>query len=205
MNINEKIIRTKVGLLKLAEQLGNVSKACQIMGLSRDTFYRYKNAVAQGGVEALLDKSRRVPNLKNRIDEPIEKRVCELALDNPALGQLRVSNELRKEGLVISAGGVRSVWQRHQLQTFRLRLKALETKVAQEGIVLTEAQVSALERSSKMIWLQVKSIQLILDILVHKIPFMWALSRELVVSISKLLSIPIQRLLVANYTLPKRH
>jgi transposase InsO family protein len=149
MTINEKIIRTKVGLLNLAEELGNVSKACQMMGLSRDTFYRYKNAVEEGGVEALLDKSRRVPNLKNRIDETIEKRVCELALENPALGQVRVSNELRKEGLIISAGGVRSVWLRHELQTFRLRLKALEAKVAQEGIVLTETQVGALERKQQ--------------------------------------------------------
>ena len=146
MNTQEKIIRNKVGLLNLAEELGNVSKACQLMGLSRDTFYRYKNAVEDGGLDALLDKSRRVPNLKNRIDETIEKRVCEVAIENPALGQVRVSNELRKEGLGISPGGVRSVWLRHELQTFKLRLKALEAKVAEQGLVLTEAQVVALER-----------------------------------------------------------
>lgn len=149
MNINDKIIRTKVGLLNLAEELGNVSKACQMMGLSRDTFYRYKNAVEEGGLEALLDKSRRVPNLKNRIDERIEQRVCELAVENPALGQARVSNELRKEGLSISSGGVRSVWLRHKLQTFKLRLKALEAKVAREGIILTESQVAALEKKQQ--------------------------------------------------------
>ena len=87
-----------------------------------------------------------MPNLKNRIDETIEKRVCEVAIENPALGQVRVSNELRKEGLAISPGGVRSVWLRHKLQTFKLRLKALEAKVAEEGLVLTEDQVVALER-----------------------------------------------------------
>ncbi len=59
---NERIIRHKVGLLNLAEELGNVSKACQMMGLSRDTFYRYRDAVEDGGVEALLEKTRRVPN-----------------------------------------------------------------------------------------------------------------------------------------------
>jgi transposase len=144
MSINEKIIRTKIGLLNLAEELGNVSKACQMMGLSRDTFYRYKSAMEQGGVDALLDKNRRVPNRKNRVDERIEERVCALAVENPALGQVRVSNELRKEGLSISPGGVRSVWLRHQLQTFKLRLRALEAKVAEEGVVLTEAQVVAL-------------------------------------------------------------
>ena len=78
MSINEKIIRTKIGLLNLAEELGNVSKACQMMGLSRDTFYRYKSAMEQGGVDALLDKNPRVPNRKNRVDERIEERVCEL-------------------------------------------------------------------------------------------------------------------------------
>ena len=146
MTINEKIIRNKVGLLNIAEELGNVSKACQMMGMSRDTFYRYKNAMQEGGVDALLDKSRRGPNLKNRTDQRIEKRVCELAVKQPALGQIRVSNEQRKEGIIISPGGVRSVWLRHELQTFKLRLKALEAKVAQEGIILTEAQVAALVR-----------------------------------------------------------
>lgn len=148
MSINEKIIRNKVGLLNLAEELGNVSKACQIMGLSRDTFYRYKNALEDGGVEALLEKNRRVPNRKNRVDERIEERICQMAIENPALGQVRVSNELRKEGLGVSPGGVRSVWLRHQLQTFKLRLKALEKHVAETGAVLTEAQVVALERKA---------------------------------------------------------
>ena len=69
---NQKIIRHKVGLLNLAEELGNVSKACQMMGLSRDTFYRYRDAVEDGGVEALLEKPRRVPNFKNRVDEATE-------------------------------------------------------------------------------------------------------------------------------------
>ena len=76
---NQKIIRHKVGLLNLAEELGNVSKACQMMGLSRDTFYRYRDAVEDGGVEALLEKPRRVPNFKNRVDEETEsegERLC---------------------------------------------------------------------------------------------------------------------------------
>lgn len=149
MSINEKIIKNKVGLLKLAEELGNVSKACEIMGFSRDTFYRYQSAVEEGGVEALLEKDRRKPNHKNRIDPTIEERVLAIAHEQPAYGQQRVSNELRKEGIIISSGGVRSVWMRHELQTFKLRLKALEKKVAKEGIILTEAQVVALERKKE--------------------------------------------------------
>lgn len=69
INSNERIIKHKIGLLNLAEELGNVSKACKMMGLSRDTFYRYKSAVEEGGVDALFDKTRRKPNIKNRTDE----------------------------------------------------------------------------------------------------------------------------------------
>ena len=146
LDSNERIIKHKVGLLNLAEELGNVSKACQVMGLSRDTFYRYKNAVEEGGVEALLEKDRRHPNLKNRVDESTESAVVQHAMDFPAHGQVRTSNELRKRGVFISASGVRSVWLRHQLSCFKDRLRALEQKVAQEGLILTEAQVAALEK-----------------------------------------------------------
>ena len=89
------------------------------------------------------------PNPKNRVDPEIESRVVKIALDNPALGQQRVSNELRKEGLFISPGGVRSVWQRHDLETFQKRLKALEAKVGQEGLILTESQLQALEKAKE--------------------------------------------------------
>jgi transposase InsO family protein len=141
-----KIIKHKVGLLNLAEELGNVSKACKVMGLSRDTFYRYKAAVDEGGVEALFDKSRRQPNHKNRVESTIEEAVTAYAIEYPAHGQLRSSNELRKQGIFVSASGVRSVWVRHKLANFKDRLKALEAKVAAEGIILTESQVIALER-----------------------------------------------------------
>ena len=142
----QRIIRNKIGLLNLAEELGNVSKACQMMGVSRDTFYRYQSARDEGGVEALLEKSRRKPNPKNRVEPQVEQAVLDFALEYPAHGQVRVSNELRKTGVFVSPSGVRSIWLRHKLQSRKLRLKALEAKVAKEGIVLTEAQVVALER-----------------------------------------------------------
>jgi transposase InsO family protein len=146
LNSTEKIIKHKVGLLNLAEELGNVSKACKVMGLSRDTFYRYKTAVEVGGVEALMDKTRRKPNHKNRVDSSVEEAVIEYALEFPAHGQHRASNELRKRGIFVSGSGVRCVWVRNNLGNFKLRLKALEEKVAREGIILTESQITALER-----------------------------------------------------------
>ena len=146
---NKSIIKHKVGLLNLAEELGNVSHACRLMGLSRDTFYRYKAAVDEGGVDALINKDRRQPNLKNRVDEQTEAAVVEYAIEEPAHGQVRASNELRKQGVFISPSGVRCVWLRHRLGRFKNRLRALEEKMAKEGLILTESQIQALEKKKQ--------------------------------------------------------
>lgn len=149
MNQESKLIKTKLGLLNLADHLNNVTKACKLMGYSRDSFYRIKQLYDTGGEAALLEISRSKPILKNRVDPIIETAVVKMAFDYPAFGQSRVSNELRKQGVFISAGGVRSVWQRHDLEVFDKRLKALEVRISKDGIILTEGQMMALERKKE--------------------------------------------------------
>lgn len=147
MTTEQKVIKNKLGLLKLAETLGSVSQACKVMGYSRDSFYRFRDLYDTGGALALQDLSRRKPVPKNRVDAAIESEILALAIDKPAYGQVRVSNELKKRGMFVSPGGVRGVWLRNELETFRKRLKALEAKVAQEGLILSEDQIRAMEKA----------------------------------------------------------
>ncbi len=132
-SLSEKIIKPKLGLLELARQLGNVSQACKTLGYWRDTFYRYKELYDNGGEAALQEISRKKPIEKNRVPDYIETAVVDLAVENPALGQHRVSMALQRRGVIISSSGVRCVWLRNNLETFKKRLKALEKKSAEEA------------------------------------------------------------------------
>jgi len=148
-SLNQNVVRHKIGLLNLAIELGNVSKACKVMGLSRDTFYRYQNAVADGGIEAPFEASRRQPTPKNRVEEATETAVIAYATEQPAHGQVRVSNESRQRGLFVSPSGGRSIWPRNDRASFKRRLVALEKQVVEHGIVRTDAQIAALERKQE--------------------------------------------------------
>lgn len=145
MTQQQYIIERKLNIVELGETLGNISEACRRLGVSRQHYYDIRDAISQEGLAGLLEKSRRVPRIGNRIAPEIESRLLDYSLQFPTHGQVRVANELKKEGIQISAGGVRSVWQRHDLQVKSLRLNRLEKWAAENENILTESQVQALE------------------------------------------------------------
>jgi transposase InsO family protein len=149
MTTQEKIAKGKLSILELAEYLKNVSQACRINGVSRQHFYDIKKAYDEHGIEGLKDKTRRKPCIKNRVAPEIEEAVVKMAYEYPAYGQARAANELRKSGVLVSSGGIRSIWLRHNLETFKKRLASLEEQAAKEGIVYTEAQLTALETAKR--------------------------------------------------------
>ena len=149
MTTQERIIKNKMSLLELAEYLHSVSEACKIHGVSRQHFYDIRKAYEENGLEGLKDKTRRKPCIQNRVAPEVEEAVLRISYEKPAYGQLRASNELRKAGVLVSAGGVRSIWQRHNVETFKKRLKVLEERAAKEGILYTEDQLAALEKAQQ--------------------------------------------------------
>lgn len=116
------------------------------MSYSRGTFYRYKSAVEEGGVEALVERTRRKPNQANRVNDATEQAVIRSATDFLAYGQARTSNELRKQGVFVLPSGVRSIWLRHGPVNIKARPKVLEAKGAEDGMIPMEEQVHALEK-----------------------------------------------------------
>ena len=143
----DKVARRKLSLLQLAQELGNVSKACKIVGYSRQQFYEIRRNFQIYGAEGLIDQ---LPGPKgphpNRVSEEVEKGILDHCLECPTHGAQRVADELLLKGIQVSAGGVRGVWMRHGLTTKHERLLRLEETARERKLKLTEEQIRALER-----------------------------------------------------------
>jgi transposase InsO family protein len=149
MTTEKKIARRKLSLLELAQELSNVSRACKVMGYSRQQFYEIRRNFQTYGADGLID---RLPGAKgphpNRVPAEIEAAVLAHGLEHPCHGCTRVEQELRLKGLQVSSGGVRGVWQRHGLLTKHERLLRLEKETAERQLTLSEDQMRLLERFS---------------------------------------------------------
>ena len=145
MTQQQYLINRKLNIVEFADTMKNITKACKKLGVSRQHYYDIKKAIEEDGLEGLIEKSRRGPRIANRCAPETEQAILDYALEYPTHGQVRVSNELKRKGILISAGGVRSVWLRHDIHNKALRLKRLEKWSAEENNILTESQVQALE------------------------------------------------------------
>ncbi len=143
----DKVARRRLSLLQLAQELGNVSKACKIVGYSRQQFYEVRRNFQLYGAEGLIDQ---LPGPKgphpNRVPEEVEKAILDHGLKHPTHGAQRVADELLLKDVQVSAGGVRGVWERNGLTTKHERLLRLEETAKQRKLKLTEEQIQALER-----------------------------------------------------------
>jgi transposase InsO family protein len=149
MTVSQKAVRRKLSLLQIAKDLDNVSKACKMIGYSRQQFYEIRRNFQTFGSEGLLD---RIPGAKgphpNRVNPEVEKAVLDFSLEQPTKGPLGVAHHLGLKGITISAGGVRGVWLRHNLLSKHERLLRLELSVRKQRLKLSDEQIRLLERFS---------------------------------------------------------
>ena len=148
MTASEQITKRKLSLLQLAEELGNVSKACQLMGYHRDSFYEIKRAFQTAGVAGLVEQKRgpRGPH-PNRVSPEAETAILDFCLKHPTKGSQFVANQLRLSGVEVSPSGVRGVWQRHDILKRHQRLLRLEAQASDTTYILSDEQRRLLERA----------------------------------------------------------
>jgi len=113
----ERLVKARLGILALAGELHNVSKACKLAGLSRSQYYAMKKAYEVYGKEGLLPRVRRKPTMPNRTPEQIEQEILLVTRKKPMLSYIRLADEMKSEGMVVTPTMVRYVWQRHGLST----------------------------------------------------------------------------------------
>jgi len=144
MTQQEMLLKYKMNLLQLAEQLQNIRQACKMMGVSRQHYYDIKARFEQAGVDGLKDKPRPYPDMPNKTPDDIETRIIDYSLKHPTYGKDRVSIQLRFHGIIKSPCAIERIWRRHKLENRFKRLMKLEELHRQQGMVLSDEQIQAL-------------------------------------------------------------
>ena len=146
MNTRQKLIKARLGMLALAQELQNVKLACQRAGISRSHYYEIKEAFEKFGADGLAPQARRRPRMPNQTPPELERQILEMTEQYPTYSYIRISSQLRLIGVGVSSSAVRAVWARHGLTLKLHRLLWLEQKTAASGGVLTESQMRLLRR-----------------------------------------------------------
>lgn len=146
MNSPLKSIEQKLNVLKLAENLGNVSKACRLVGVSRTQYYEYKKRYKSSGIEGLIKPFSKRKNDARTISGQIEERVMELSILHPMMGCAKLSTMLGAENISISPVTVHNILTRRGISTRKARALRLEENVLQDRIELSSEQIEFLER-----------------------------------------------------------
>jgi hypothetical protein len=146
MSTREKLIKARLGMLALAEELQNISLACKRAGISRSHFYEIKDAFERYGAEGLAPQGRRRPRMPNETPTEVVTRILDRTEQYPTRSYLFISQQLKLVGVGVSPAAVRAVWARHGLTLRHQRLLWLEQKTAARGGVLTEAQARLLRQ-----------------------------------------------------------
>lgn len=147
MSTREQLIKARLGMLALADELKNIAKACKLAGVSRSHFYEIKKAYETFGKDGLAPKPRRRPRMPNQTPPELERQILAMTEQYPTYSYVRLADQLKLVGVGASIAAVRYVWQRHGLSTRFARLLWLERRSAEGGVVLTERLKRLLQRA----------------------------------------------------------
>ncbi len=147
MSTREQLIKARMGMLALSDELKNIAKACKLAGVSRSHFYEIKKAYETFGKEGLAPQNRRRPRMPNQTPPELERQILQMTEQYPTYSYVRVANQLKLVGIGASPAAVRYVWQRQGLATRFSRLLWLERRSAEGGVILTERLLKLLQRT----------------------------------------------------------
>ena len=150
MNNQDRLIDAKISILQLAEKLDSISQACKAAGIARSSFYEIKKAYEQFGRDGLVPKPKRKPQMPNEFTEEIVDKILAMTRRFPSYSYTRVAGQLQLEGISVSPGGVRKVWERRGLVKKLSRYLWLDREVSEGRGIMTELAIKAVQRLKRL-------------------------------------------------------